>query len=123
MPIAGILLTHNSEIDPKLMELVGPVFDGGVPILRTGSDTFRTARRVIEIPKAVPEDDIERMNMVLETVAEHLDTETISASFHIPENTKLSPPAFRYALIREAADPGRLPRSRGLRDALGYPSL
>ena len=107
MPIAGILLTHNSEIDPKLMELVGPVFDGGVPILRTGSDTFRTARRVIEIPKAVPEDDIERMNMVLETVAEHLDTETISASFHIPENTKLSPPAFRYQLIQKARAAGK----------------
>ena len=107
MPIAGILLTHNSEIDPKLMELVGPVFEHGVPILRTPYDTFRTAKHVIEIPKAVPEDDIERMKLVLETVAEHLDTEVISASFHIPENVKLSPPAFRYQLIQKARAAGK----------------
>jgi len=102
MPIAGILLTHSSSIDPQLMELVGPVLENGVPILRTESDTFRTARRVIETPGAVPDDDIERMNAVLETVAEHLDTDAIAASFHIPETTKLSPPAFRYQLIQKA---------------------
>ncbi len=108
MPIAGILLTHTSEIDPKLMELVGPVFDsGGVPILRTGSDTFSTARRVIEAPRAVPGDDSERMKTVLETVAEHLNADAISASFRIPENTKLSPPAFRYQLIQKARAAGK----------------
>ncbi len=102
VPLAGLLLTHSSEINPQLMDLVGPVFDTGVPILRTDSDTFRTARKVIETPGAVPDDDIERMNSVLETVAEHLDTDAIAGSFHIPETTKLSPPAFRYQLIQKA---------------------
>ena len=102
MPIAGLLLTHSSEIDPQLMDLVGPVLDTGVPILRTDSDTFKTARRVIETPGAVPDDDMDRMNAVLETIAEHLDTDAIAASFHMPETTKLSPPAFRFQLIQKA---------------------
>ena len=102
IPIAGILLTHSSTIDPQLMELVGPVLENGVPILRTEDDTFQTARRVIETPGAVPEDDIERINTVLETVAEHLDADAIAGSFRIPETTKLSPPAFRYQLIQKA---------------------
>ena len=102
MPIAGLLLTHSSIIDPQVMELVGPVLETGVPILRTESDTFRTARRVIETPGAVPSDDMERMSSVLETIAEHLDTDAIAASFHMPETTKLSPPAFRYQLIQKA---------------------
>ena len=102
IPIAGILLTHSSIIDPKLMELIGPVLDTGIPILRTDADTYNTARQISEMPSAVPGDDVDRMRRVVETIAEHLDTETISSSFHLPETTKLSPPAFRYQLIQKA---------------------
>ena len=73
-----------------------------MPILRSDKDSFMTARRVSHIPEAVPRDDLARMNAVLDTVAEHLDTETISAAFHLPETSKLSPPAFRYQLIQKA---------------------
>ncbi len=102
MPIAGILLTHSSNIDPKMMELVGPVLDTGVPILRTDTDTYNTARRISEMPRAVACDDTERMRSVTEMIAEHLDADAIAASFRLPETTKLSPPAFRYQLIQKA---------------------
>ena len=102
IPLAGLLLTHSSVIDPLLMNLVGPVLETGVPILRTDTDSFNTARRISEMPSAVPSDDIDRMRSVMETVAEHLDADAIAASFHIPETTKLSPPAFRYQLIQKA---------------------
>ena len=100
--LAGLLLTHSSSIAPQLMEFAAPALNTGVPILRTDNDSFITARRVSHIPESVPRDDLERMNAVLDTVAEHLDTETISAAFHLPETTKLSPPAFRYQLIQKA---------------------
>ncbi len=100
--LAGILLTHSSSITPQVMELAGPAFATGLPILRTVDDSFITARRISHIPDAVPSDDMERMNAVLDTVAEHLDPEAISAAFHMPEMTKLSPPAFRYQLIQKA---------------------
>ena len=102
IPIAGILLTHSSIIDPQMMELVGPVLGTGVPILRTTGDTYSTARQISEMPRAVPGDDIERMRLVVKTIAEHLDTGTISTTFSLPETTKLSPPAFRYQLIQKA---------------------
>ena len=100
--LAGLLLTHSSSITPQVMELAAPAFATGLPILRTSDDSFITARRVSHIPDAVPGDDMERMNAVLDTVAEHLDPEAISAAFHMPEMTKLSPPAFRYQLIQKA---------------------
>ena len=100
--LAGLLLTHSSSITPQVMELAGPAFATGLPILRTSDDSFITARRISHIPDAVPSDDMERMNAVLDTVAEHLDPEAISAAFHMPEMTKLSPPAFRYQLIQKA---------------------
>lgn len=100
--LAGLLLTHSSTIAPQVMELAAPALNTGLPILRTGDDSFVTARRVSSIPNAVPFDDTARMNAVLDTVAEHLDTSTISEAFHMPETAKLSPPAFRYQLIQKA---------------------
>lgn len=102
IPLAGLLLTHNSSISPQVMDLAGPALNTGLPILRTGGDSYATARLVSHIPDAVPRDDLGRMNAALDTVAEHLDTQTMTASFRIPESIKLSPPAFRYQLIQKA---------------------
>lgn len=100
--LAGLLLTYGSSISPQVMQLASPALSTGLPILRTSDDSFTTAQRVSNIPGAVPYDDTERMNAVLDTVAEHLDNETISAALHKTESTKLSPPAFRYQLIQKA---------------------
>jgi len=100
--LAGLLLTHASVIAPSVMELASPALNTGLPILRTRDDSFVTAGRISDISNAIPGDDIDRMNTVLDCVAEHLDPEAISAAFHKRESTKLSPPAFRYQLIQKA---------------------
>jgi phosphate acetyltransferase len=106
IPLAGLLLTHGSAIAGELADLAGPAL-GGLPILRTQGDSFTTARLINRIPGDVPNDDVERMNTVLDTVAEHLDIGAITGSFHIPESIKLSPPAFRYQLIQKARAAGK----------------
>ena len=100
--LAGLLLAHGSRIAPQVMELAAPAFNTGLPVLRTADDSFSIARQIGRISSAVPSDDMARMNDVLDNVAEHLDTTAISASFCLPEHTKLSPPAFRYQLIQKA---------------------
>ena len=100
--LAGLLLAHDSRIAPQVMELAAPAFNTGLPVLRTADDSFSIARRIGRISSAVPCDDMARMNDVLDNVAEHLDAEVISASFYLPEHTRLSPPAFRYQLIQKA---------------------
>ena len=100
--LAGLLLTHSTSITPQVMELAAPALNTGLPILRTSDSSFVTAQRVANIPDAVPHEDIARMDTVLDAMAEQLDTDAISASFHIPETTKMSPPAFRYQLIQKA---------------------
>ncbi len=101
--LAGLLLTHTSTIAPHVMDLASPILNNtGLPIIRTDGDTFITARRVSHISSAVPVDDLARMNAVLDTIAEDVDIKIISASFHMPESTKMSPPAFRYQLIQKA---------------------
>ena len=101
-PDMRLLLTHGSPISPAVQELAAPALNAGLPILRTEGDSFVTAGRISNLPDAVPHEDLARMNTVLDAIAEQLDTKTISASFHIPETTKLSPPAFRYQLIQKA---------------------
>ena len=100
--LAGMLLTHNSRIADKVMSLVGPALGNGLPVLGTDGDSFTTAGRISQLPLGVPFDDLERMNAVLDNVAEHLDTATIVAAFRQQESVKLSPPAFRYQLIQKA---------------------
>jgi phosphate acetyltransferase len=97
-----MLLTHNSRIADKVMSLVGPALGNGLPVLGTDGDSFTTAGRISQLPLGVPFDDLERMNAVLDNVAEHLDTATIVAAFRQQESVKLSPPAFRYQLIQKA---------------------
>ncbi len=100
--LAGLVLTHSTEIDPRILELAARAFDNGLPILRVDTDTFVTATNISRIPAAVAEDDLDRMAAVLQAVAEGITTEVMMASVKVPASTRMSPPAFRYKLIQKA---------------------
>ena len=100
--LAGLVLTHGSEIDPRIRRLASQAFESGLPILSVANDSFITATQIDHISGAVPADDTVRMNTVLDMVAEHLFTEVLNASVRMPASTQMSPPAFRYRLIQKA---------------------
>ena len=100
--LAGLVLTHGSEIDPRIRKLASHAFQSGLPILSVAHDTFLTATHIDHMPRAVPTDDIERMNTVLETVAEQLWPDALTANVRMPASIQMSPPAFRYRLIQKA---------------------
>ncbi|MDR1276072.1 MAG: phosphate acetyltransferase [Candidatus Accumulibacter sp.] len=101
--LAGLLLTHSSGISREVMDMAAPALESsGLPILVVEDDSFVTARRITSIPAAVPYDDSDRMNAIVDTVAENLNLESIATAFNFQETMKLSPPAFRYQLIQKA---------------------
>ncbi|MBE9608102.1 phosphate acetyltransferase [Chitinilyticum piscinae] len=100
--LAGLLLTHGSTADRRIFALTRKAFDTGLPVLRVETDSFHTALNVSRLPSAVAADDFERMNAVLDTVAEQLSIDALTASVRMPTTTHLSPPAFRYQLIQKA---------------------
>ncbi|HHW79083.1 MAG TPA: phosphate acetyltransferase [Xanthomonadaceae bacterium] len=100
--LAGLVLTHGSEIDPRIRKLASHAFQSGLPILSVATDSFLTATRIDHMPNAVPADDTARMNAVLDAVAESLWTDVLNASVRMPASTQMSPPAFRYRLIQKA---------------------
>lgn len=102
--LAGLVLTHSSEIDPRIRKLASQAFESGLPILSVANDSFVTATAINNIPGAVPADDVARMNAVLDTVAESLWPETLNDSVRMVASTLMSPPAFRYRLIKKARE-------------------
>lgn len=100
--LAGLLLTHGSEIDPRIRKLASHAFSSGLPILSVATDSFITATRIDHLSGAVPTDDTERMNTVLDTVADQLWASVLTDSVRMPASIQMSPPAFRYRLIQAA---------------------
>ncbi len=100
--LAGLLLTHNSTMDKRIFDLASKALDNGLPILRVDGDTYATVTAISRISPAVAADDFERMEQVLDSVAEELNTDAILATVKIPGSTRMSPPAFRYQLIQKA---------------------
>ena len=100
--LAGLLLTHSSTPDPRILDLAKLALHSGIPVLRTHTDSYGTAARITQVPPAVAADDSERMNAVLNTVAEQLETARLMNAVQLPAATRMSPPAFRYQLIQKA---------------------
>ena len=100
--LAGLVLTHNSFISPRIERFGSRAFHSGLPVLRTDGDSFETAARISRLPLAVPQDDLSRMDTVIDSMAEQLDGDAICAGLELAPSTRMSPPAFRYQLIQKA---------------------
>ncbi|HEX5697548.1 MAG TPA: phosphate acetyltransferase [Rhodoferax sp.] len=100
--LAGLVLTHNSFISPGIERFGSRAFHSGLPVLRTEGDSYETATRISRLPMAVPQDDLSRMDTVIDSLAEQLDADAICAGLTLAASTRMSPPAFRYQLIKKA---------------------
>ncbi len=100
--LAGVVLTHHSFISPRIERFGSRAFHSGLPVLRTHGDSYETAARISRLPLAVPQDDLVRMDTVIDSVTEQLDVQAICAGLNLVASTRMSPPAFRYQLIQKA---------------------
>jgi len=101
-PLAGIVLTGNYTPEPNVLQLCQPALKSGLPLLLSKKDTFQTSIQLSNLSNKVPVDDINRMDDVMLTVANHLDLEWFKTYCVKERATRLSPPAFRYQLSENA---------------------
>jgi len=101
-PLAGLLLTGGLVPSEKTLALCEGALKTGFPILTVETTTFPTATAVANIDLAVAADDAERIERVMNTVADLVDPEWIRAFAGSTRVTRLSPPAFRYKLVETA---------------------
>lgn len=101
-PLAGLLLTGGMAPDARVASLCQPAFDGGLPLMVVDSNSFNTATRLDRMNREIPIDDQERAERVTDYVASHIDHGWLQRRCGTPRELRLSPPAFRYELMRRA---------------------
>jgi phosphate acetyltransferase len=101
--IGAVLLTGGYDIPPEIMTLCKPTFESGLPIFKAQGNTWQTSLNLQSFSLEVPADDKERIDLVCEHIASHIDGPWIDS---LTEGSKvgrrLSPPAFRYQLTELA---------------------
>ena len=88
-------------LSPRVADLVMPSSSGTLPVVRAKGDTFAAATALSRLAGVVAPDDFGQMEEVVDYIAGRLDIEPLR-EIGKPSETRLSPPAFRYRLIREA---------------------
>lgn len=103
---AGLLLTA-APLDPAVAELTMAAHATGLPVMSVASSTFDTATRVRDLDHEVAADDRERAEAVMNGLADHLDAGWVQRLVATARRRRLSPPAFRHALIERARHANR----------------
>lgn len=104
VPLAGLLLTCNSLPSKSLQDILRPALMNKLPILLTEHDTYSTAYALSHQDSHIPADDVERMEMVVDFVAENLNIDTLCRDIGQPQRLLLSPPAFRFRMMEQARE-------------------
>ena len=102
VPVAGLLLTCGTAPSPAVHGIISPALSQNVPVLLTEHDTFATAYALAHQDQTIPADDIERMETMVEFVAEHVDVEELCRHIGQPRQLLMSPPAFRFRMMEQA---------------------
>ena len=107
IPIAGVVLTGDTEMDERIYQLCRPGLATGLPVLRVRSNSYETATRLNAMSSEVPADDLPRIEAVMSHVAENLDAGWITAQCRRDVETRLSPAAFCFQLTERARAAGK----------------
>jgi len=102
VPLAGLLLCSDLPPDARIMELCRGALQAGLPVLSVQTGAYETATNLNRLSREIPVDDRERAEKVADFVAEHLDAEWLRTRCGQPREVRLSPPAFRYQLVKRA---------------------
>ncbi|MFB9990618.1 phosphate acetyltransferase [Deinococcus oregonensis] len=105
VPLAGLLFTSGSGPEDSIEKLCRAALTSTLPVLRTNTNSYETASRLSRMDARVPHDDTDRMDRMLDFIADRLDTLPLGARLRTPSvdgERRLPPSAFRYELIQKA---------------------
>jgi phosphate acetyltransferase len=100
--LAALLLTAGTEPDPRVWELTRAACATGLPVLVVEDGSYDTATRVRDLDPGLPVDDLERIEGVVDSIADALDASWLESLRSSSRSRRLSPAAFRYHLVEAA---------------------
>lgn len=104
VPLAGLLLTGGIEPNEQILKLCSNALETGLPVLQVETDSYMTAAATATLNSEVPLDDLERIELVMDSVAGHLDAAWLQQHSARDEDRepRMSPAAFLYSLVNRA---------------------
>jgi phosphate acetyltransferase len=102
IPVAGLILSGDSEPDDRIIRFCSPAFRTGLPLLRVRTNSYDTATRLYELSPEVPVDDLERIHEAIDHVAQNLDADWLISQSRKELEFRLSPAAFLHQLTEKA---------------------
>ncbi len=103
VPLAGLLITGNMKPAEGILSLAQKSLnESGLPVISVGDGSYETAARMDRMSTAVRSDDLERVEQVMESIAEYINVDALQSRIATTSEKRLSPPAFRYQLVRKA---------------------
>lgn len=103
--LAGLLLTADYAIPQETMWFCYADANNRLPIY-ANQDHRKTLSFILSMKdldlKSIPNDDLERLEIIKNEISESIDIETIEAKLNHQVTKKMSPAAFRYMLLKKA---------------------
>jgi phosphate acetyltransferase len=100
--LAALLLTAGTEPDPRVWELTRAACATGLPVLVVDDNSYETATRVRDLDPGLPIDDLERIEGVVNNIADALDAAWLDSLRSPSRSRRISPAAFRFQLVEQA---------------------
>ena len=100
--LAGILLSGFEMPDDAVLSFCDPALKTGLPILHVQENTYDVVRLLHELNDEIPPTDHDRASLVMNTVANHIETEWVVELGKTKHAARLSPAAFRHRLVEQA---------------------
>jgi len=105
--LAGLVLTGDVELDPRIMEFCRPSLESGLPVMRVMTNSYTTATQLNHLSGEVPIDDTERIQNGMNHVAAHLDPAWLGSCASVQPEVRLSPAAFCHQITERARAAGK----------------
>jgi phosphate acetyltransferase len=107
VPVAGLWLACGVEPDPQVLGLCQRAFERGLPVALVEDMTLEATSALLHLDREIAVDDGDRIELVMNTVADCLDREWIRTKWRRDRKPRLSPAAFRHSLIERARAAGK----------------
>ena len=102
VPLAGLILTGDTQIDQRIIEFCRPALDTGLPVFRVTTDSYDTGTELYQLSPEVPIDDVQRMQTAMEHVAQSINVDWLISRSKTELDFRMSPAAFLYQLTEKA---------------------
>jgi phosphate acetyltransferase len=102
VPVAGLVLTGDLTLPPKVLELCRPALETGLPVLSVPHNSYQTALALMQMSNEIPVDDLGRAQLGMDFIADHIDIDALARDTSLALDTRLSPAAFCYRLTELA---------------------